>query len=89
MFVRFPMSRAVVVVGALMCAPRSLPTLTLLLSPQAEKAELKSALLEAVASALYYNPQLALQWTEANNATQVCTFENRVSCTSAPFVCEV
>ncbi|CAM9092964.1 unnamed protein product [Pylaiella littoralis] len=36
----------------------------------AEKAELKSSLLESVASALYYNPQLTLQWTEANNATQ-------------------
>lgn len=40
-------------------------------NPQAEKAELKSALLESIASALYYNPQLTLQWTEANNATQV------------------
>lgn len=32
---------------------------------------MKSALLEGVASALYYNPQLTLQWAEANNATQV------------------
>ena len=38
---------------------------------QAEKAELKSALLETVASALFYNPQITLSWTEANNATQV------------------
>eukprot|EP00752_Nemacystus_decipiens_P010988 g9765.t1 len=36
----------------------------------AEKAELKSALLEGVASALFYNPHITLQWAEANNATQ-------------------
>lgn len=38
---------------------------------QAKKQELQAALLEAVSSALFYNPQLTLQWSEANNATQV------------------
>lgn len=38
---------------------------------QVETPELKSAVLEAVASALFYNAPLTLQWAEASNATQV------------------